>query len=88
MVGAGIVGLTTALVLEEQGHTVRIVAADVDDTDGIAALEKAEQRAHRDRYLSIRPGRDGHSGQRSVDGRWVRPCRWLAMITHWSSRAS
>lgn len=28
VVGAGIVGLTTALVLEEQGHTVRVVAAD------------------------------------------------------------
>ncbi len=28
MVGAGIVGLTTALVLEEHGHTVRIVATD------------------------------------------------------------
>jgi len=27
VVGAGVIGLTTALVLEEQGHTVRIVAA-------------------------------------------------------------
>ena len=35
-----------------------------------------------------RPGLEGHRGQRSVGGRWVRPCRWLAMITHWSSRAS
>src|SRR5215213_7764727 len=43
------------------------VAAEAQDADGIEALERAEQRAHRDRYLSIRPGRDG-AGYR-VDGR-------------------
>ncbi|MFN0251187.1 MAG: FAD-dependent oxidoreductase [Kofleriaceae bacterium] len=31
IVGAGVIGLTTALVLEEHGHTVRIVAAATDD---------------------------------------------------------
>jgi D-amino-acid oxidase len=39
VVGAGIVGLTTALVLEEHGHDVRIVAADHGDrtTSAVAA---------------------------------------------------
>lgn len=31
VVGAGVIGLTTALVLEERGHAVRVVAAGTDD---------------------------------------------------------
>jgi D-amino-acid oxidase len=32
VVGAGVIGLTTALTLEEHGHSVRIVAAGTDET--------------------------------------------------------
>jgi len=31
VVGAGVIGLTTALALEERGHDVRVVAAGVED---------------------------------------------------------
>ena len=31
VVGAGIIGLTTALTLEEQGHSVRVIAAATGD---------------------------------------------------------
>ena len=31
VVGAGVIGLTTALTLEEHGHDVRVVAAGTDD---------------------------------------------------------
>ncbi len=37
VVGAGVIGLTTALVLEEMGHDVRIVAAGVGEATTSAA---------------------------------------------------
>jgi hypothetical protein len=57
-----------ARVLARMGaFIVAGVAADAEDADGIAALERAEHRMRRDRFLTIRPGRDG-TGYR-VDGR-------------------
>jgi hypothetical protein len=46
---------------------VAAVATDAEDADGIEALERAEKRAERDRYLTIRPRRDGFGYD--VDGR-------------------
>jgi hypothetical protein len=43
------------------------VAAQTHDAAGIDALDRAEQREHRDRYLTIRPRRDGTGYH--VDGR-------------------
>ena len=39
IVGAGIIGLSTAVTLQERGHTVRVVAAAVGDatTSAVAA---------------------------------------------------
>jgi hypothetical protein len=46
---------------------VAAVATAAADAEGIEALERAEKQAHRDRFLTIRPRRDG-SGYH-VDGR-------------------
>jgi hypothetical protein len=61
-------GTWDARVLARMGALiVAAVAADAEDADGIEALEQAEKRAQRDRYLTIRPGRDGNGYK--LDGR-------------------
>jgi hypothetical protein len=61
-------GVWDARVLARMGALIAAaVAADAADAAGITALERRERREARDRYLSIRPARDG-VGYR-VDGR-------------------
>jgi hypothetical protein len=61
-------GRWDAPALAQMGALIRAaVATGAADAEGIEALERAEQRAHRDRFLTIRPRRDG-SGYH-VDGR-------------------
>jgi hypothetical protein len=57
-----------ARVLARMGALIAAaVGTTAHDAEGIEALEQRERREHRDRYLTIRPGRDGVGCR--VDGR-------------------
>ena len=65
VVGAGVIGLVTALTLEERGHTVRVVAAaygEATTSAGTGGLrrDRAQPPGGRgDRGGGVRAGRDG-----------------------------
>lgn len=83
VVGAGVIGLTTAILLSERGDTVRVIAADgpLETTSAVASAmigpnmfdptDPAFDRERRSRQIFTQLARDPHTGVTLCWGRLV-----------------